>query len=634
MIHNELVTPKDPSQGELESVVALYRQGQLEKALSLATQTLKRFPHSAVIYNILAAVNSGLGNFDAAIDNFKRAIKINPSYAEAYNNMGNTLKEQGDLKAAIDSYEQALKIKPDYALAYNNMGNVFYKQGDLGAAINHYRQALKINPSYIEAYTNMGLAQQEKGDLVAALDSHNQALEIKPDYAYACYNAGNTLKEQGDIAGALDSYRRALKINPDYALAHNNMGNALQEKGDLGAAIDSYRHALKIEPNYVEAYTNMGIVQQKQGDLVAAIGNYQKALKIKPNYAQGHSNMGNALKEKGDLEGAMGSYQQALNIKPDYALAYNNMGNALKDTGALGAALDNYKKALKIRPDFADAYYNMGILLYEARQYKEAARQFELSGLKISAPFLLTCIYEQNDRSKFYEQLDYLIGIGEINSTIGSLASRSVIKYKTKRTNPFCNDPLKYIFTSNLTEQYNFKNIFVDAAKNILEGNLVSNKKQGHLTNGIQTAGNLFSLENSLIGKIRTIIQLELEKYRDLFSDSEEGLIKHWPTSYSIEGWLVSMKSGGKLAAHMHDSGWITGSIYINIPPKVKKNSGNLVLCIEDPLHMTGENIDLSKEISVDTGSLCIFPSSLLHYTIPFESTEERVVLAFDMIPK
>jgi hypothetical protein len=36
----------------------------------------------------------------------------------------------------------------------------------------------------------------------------------------------------------------------------------------------------------------------------------------------------------------------------------------------------------------------------------------------------------------------------------------------------------------------------------------------------------------------------------------------------------------------------------------------------------------------VVTGSLCLFPASLLHYTIPFESEEERVVLAFDVVPK
>ena len=40
------------------------------------------------------------------------------------------------------------------------------------------------------------------------------------------------------------------------------------------------------------------------------------------------------------------------------------------------------------------------------------------------------------------------------------------------------------------------------------------------------------------------------------------------------------MKSGGKLSPHIHDYSWLSGSIYINVPPKLKTDSGNLVLSI------------------------------------------------------
>ena len=93
------------------------------------------------------------------------------------------------------------------------------------------------------------------------------------------------------------------------------------------------------------------------------------------------------------------------------------------------------------------------------------------------------------------------------------------------------------------------------------------------------------------------------------------------------------MKSGGKLSPHMHDNGWIRGRIYINVPPKSNYDSGNLVVCVDDKEYKTEKN-NQKKSINVITGSLCLFPASLLHYTIPFESNEERIVLAFDLIPK
>ena len=40
------------------------------------------------------------------------------------------------------------------------------------------------------------------------------------------------------------------------------------------------------------------------------------------------------------------------------------------------------------------------------------------------------------------------------------------------------------------------------------------------------------------------------------------------------------------------------------------------------------------KIIDVVIGSIALFPASLIHHTIPFESEEERILLAFDVAPK
>ena len=185
---------------------------------------------------------------------------------------------------------------------------------------------------------------------------------------------------------------------------------------------------------------------------------------------------------------------------------------------------------------------------------------------------------------------------------------------------------------TNLTKEHDFKNIFVKPIKDILKEGMFSSRTQGLLKNGYQTAGNLFSEKNDFLDKIKGIIHLEVKKYQEHFKESKEGFIKNWPKSYSINAWLVSMKSGGKLDPHMHEYGWLSGSIYINVPPKLETDSGNLVVCIDDQVSES-DNINPKKTMDVVTGSLCFFPSSLYHYTIPFESKEERIVLAFDVRP-
>jgi len=217
------VVPQDPPAGLLQPIINLYMQGQLQQALSDATQMLERFPNSVVLYDIAGASNVGLMHFDAAIVSFKQALKIKPDYAEAYNNMGNALRDKGDPEAAIVSYEQALKIKPDYTDAHNNMGNALKDRGDPEAAIVSYEQALNIKPDYAEAYYNMGIALKAKGDLEAAIQSYKQALKIKPDYAEAYFNMGIALQDKGDQETAVVSYKQALKINPDYAEAYRTL---------------------------------------------------------------------------------------------------------------------------------------------------------------------------------------------------------------------------------------------------------------------------------------------------------------------------------------------------------------------------------------------------------------------------
>ena len=208
------------------------------------------------------------------------------------------------------------------------------------------------------------------------------------------------------------------------------------------------------------------------------------------------------------------------------------------------------------------------------------------------------------------------------------------MRYGIEKPNLFCKDPLNYILKNDLTNQCDFEKIFVKTTKAILNDTGIQSRRQALLTNGYQTSGNLFDIERDLTDLIQKTIRSEVEKYRTRFKDSNEGLITNWPSDYSLYGWVVSMKSGGQLDSHIHDSSWLSGSIYINVPPKLKSDSGNLVVCIDDEKYETKGRKNQIESIDVVTGSLCLFPASLQHYTIPFESNEERIVLAFDVMPK
>ena len=349
--------------------------------------------------------------------------------------------------------------------------------------------------------------------------------------------------QKNNLQVAENLYKEILKTSPDHFESIFSLGTLLGQTKRFDLAKPLLQKSIQIQPNYAIAHSNLGNIQRELGEHQKAISSYEKAIQINPNYADSHYNLGLVYGELGELQKEKSCYEKAIQINPNYADVCNNLGRVLQELGEQQKAMSCFEKAIEINPSHTNALHNM-----------------------------LRFLYTMDDQSIFFKKLDDRIKQGEINALIGSLSSRSEIKYGIKRLNPFCEDPLKYVLKTNLTERYDFKNIFVKGVKNIIKDDMVLRRRQDLITNGYQTAGNLFVQKNDFIDKIKNIIHLEIEKYQIHFKDSKEGLIRSWPTTPNLNGWLVSMKSGGKLSAHMHEKGWVSGSVYINVPPKLKTN--------------------------------------------------------------
>ena len=219
---------QDPPENQLQSLINLYGQGQLHRALDKVSQLLTKFPNSVTLCNIQGASKAGLRQYDDAIDSYNKALTIEPDYADTHYNMGVVLQEQGKLEEAIEAYNKAMSIKPDYAKANYNIGVVLQDQGKLAEAIKAYNKAVAIKPDYADAHYNMGLVLQEQGKPEEAIGAYKKTMSIKPDYAKAHNNLGLALYDQGKLDEAIKAYNKALAIKPDYTGAWNNIGFLLQ----------------------------------------------------------------------------------------------------------------------------------------------------------------------------------------------------------------------------------------------------------------------------------------------------------------------------------------------------------------------------------------------------------------------
>ncbi len=355
----------EPSNAQIDQLVALYRQGQCAAVIEQAEALARTHQSSFVLHSLLGAANMKLRHLDVAAAIFQKACDLQPQSADAHMNLGMVLQEQGKLHDAIRAYRRALALRPDYAEAHANTGTSLQALGKYDEAVTAFGKALASRPAYPEVYNNLGVVLQEQGGLDRAVAMYQQAISMRPDYAEAYLNLGNVLRAKGELDQAIATYRMAISIRPNYAIAHNNMGVALKEKGDAVGAIEAFGEALKILPDYAEPYNNIGNtlgVLKRYGE---AISSYQKAIAIRPDYVEARVNMAANLLEVGKFEDAISACRDAIAIDGKNAEAYKNMGDAIVGLGKLKEAIATYRRALSIRPDYAEAHNNMGVALFE-----------------------------------------------------------------------------------------------------------------------------------------------------------------------------------------------------------------------------------------------------------------------------
>ena len=84
---------------------------------------------------------------------------------------------------------------------------------------------------------------------------------------------------------------------------------------------------------------------------------------------------------------------------------------------------------------------------------------------------------------------------------------------------------------------------------------------------------------------------------------------------------------------HIHTSSWLSGVIYLKMPDQLAGDEGTITFTLHGyDYPIRNNDIPTVKHVPKE-GDLVLFPSSLFHYTTPFQSDEERHCMSFDLRP-
>jgi Tfp pilus assembly protein PilF len=473
------------------------------------------------------------------------------------------------------------------------------------------------------------------GQYVEAESNAKKLISKHPEAFVLHHVLALALDAQQKYAESVTSYKNAIKLQPNMADLHFNLGIALGHLDSLDEAETSYRNAIKLNHNFFEAHGNLGTLLQRQGRLEDAIASYQTGLKINPQDARGYFNLGTALRDNGMLADAIKSYMKAIELFPNYTDAHNNLGETFRDQGNMDAAVKCYQMALALNPAHANANYNMAEFLYLAQRYDEAIPYFERSQLDDWEARSMYCLYKAEHFDEFKSRLDAVVKTTAHNAPfIATLSSHYATNFGVENPYNFCKNGFDFVYQNAIPELAEPNSPLLKQLLDDIKNTDIAERAQGMLYNGKQSAGNLFKRPETSFRTLGELVRREFMNYKNKFAGADCELIKSFPSTLEFtSSWYVRMRRGGYVDKHIHEVGWISGAVYLVLPTRENPTDG----CFEYGLH--GDNYPQKHDkfpvgIAIPSvGDIVLFPSSLFHRTIPFNSNEERICIAFDLKP-
>jgi len=480
----------------------------------------------------------------------------------------------------------------------------------------------------------LAVQHHQKNNLQVAEKLYREILKTNPNHANTRNNLGSVLKELGESQKAISCFQKAIEIQSNHAGAYYNLGIVFNELGELQKAISCFQKTIGIQSNHVGAYYNLGNAFRELEESKKAIGYYEKAIQINPNHAGAYNNLGNALKDLGEHKKAISCYEKAIQINPNHSGAYNNLGNVFRELEESKKALGYYEKAIQINPNHTYAYNNLGNVFKDLGEHKKAISYFQKTNSIASKEELLKYSYLLDGLEDYKKKLEKFIKKETCNRNVAAMAAYVSKKENIKNIYPFCKDPLNFVFINNLK---NVSTLTDNFSENLLERlekvHSVWEPKTTTTKRGYQTSSNLFNSTDIEILKLQKIIEKQIITYRKVYELSEDYFIKKWPRKYKFSAWYVKLLKQGHQKPHMHAQGWLSGVFYIKVPKLLNKYEGSIKFLLSS--YDFPEDKNLPNLIhSPNDFDLVLFPSSLIHQTIPFNSLDGRHSIAFDLIPK
>lgn len=171
-------------------------------------------PHSGQMHQIMAHELAKQGQMEAAIGNFREALRIDPKLPGIHFELAEALNASDSQEERVEAkheYETALSSNPLDEKSECRLGAIAYQTGDLQSSLSHYTRAAQLQPDDSEALLGLAKDLLEVKETQKAQGLLERAVQVDPTSGVAHFRLATVYRLQGKIADAkreLEEYQK------------------------------------------------------------------------------------------------------------------------------------------------------------------------------------------------------------------------------------------------------------------------------------------------------------------------------------------------------------------------------------------------------------------------------------------
>ena len=273
---------------EINSIVAMFEEGQHIQAKSLACKYVRKKPSSAVAWNVIGVVASAEKKEKEARAAFKKLVSLCPNLSIAWANFARSCFQTGNFAEALEAITTAIKLEPNQAAYYDIyiivVAEVPETRSDrLNFAIEMLVGALQKEGNSSALLIALHKVWVAKGNIEQSINSGLLAIGCDPNNLQLKISFAGFLFRNARVSQAAKLYAEVAQEDPKCAEAWLGFGACHHDMASFNIAREAYEAALSIDPQSVGANKNLATLLAYGREFELAIDHISKVVELAPD---------------------------------------------------------------------------------------------------------------------------------------------------------------------------------------------------------------------------------------------------------------------------------------------------------------------------------------------------------------